>query len=76
MKYIKIYEEQQFEFKIGDYVRRKGKDNILIIIDIESEFKSSPYACRDIKTNDFHTPIKHNLELVPDYEIRAIKYNL
>ena len=77
MKYIKTYEsEQQFKFKIGDYVRRKGEDNILIITGIEPEFKGAPYSCRDIKTHEFHTPIKYKLELVPDYEIDANKYNL
>ena len=76
MKYIKTYEAEQLKFKIGDYVRRKGEDRILIIKDIEPEFKGSPYSCRDIKTNEFLTPLTYNLELVTDYEIRSIKYNL
>jgi len=82
---FKIFEGLKPKFKIGDYVRIHEEKNI------EGGWKSKPYKIKKIKyvNRSFLYTLKYvdddrpmlyryeeSLELIPEYEIYANKYNL
>jgi hypothetical protein len=89
MKHLKIFEnfeDQKSKFKINDYVRFKGQNLIYQILGCNSYLMgedNSPklYLSDTLKLAGYARSDEFwidsiNLELVPEYEIEAIKYNL
>jgi hypothetical protein len=85
MKYIKLFEINEYTspplYKKGDYVRISPfipKSEIYEIVSIEYGNRTYDYWLRSSTTRESYVDWveEHKLELVPEYEVMANKYNL
>lgn len=73
---------KKYKFKIGDYVRvplHSGRTQIFQVRSIDTNYDNQPYHMIDLRPEyqgSVYASSGNELELVPDYEMAAIKYNI